>query len=436
MPKYIPTFHGYTQGCDPEIFLARIVGRVRRRKSIVGSEVVVPEVGLIAESLGYGGKVTRDGVQVEINPKSSSCRQTLSGNISHTLKALKSQLDAHNDQRKDRIVVDFSQMVKPTKGDLLKMSPDCRRLNCLPSENVYGRAKVEKNGETYLFRSAGGHLHFGGDYFQHSTRQEYINPAHAVKTLDLFSGITGVLLDRNPLNAKRREVYGRAGEYRLPPHGLEYRTLSNFWLRHYVTVSMVFALARQGLTLAGLASIPKQYMTSFTRDGNYWLNADEMLATVDWAKVEKAINTNDWEMAKDLYERHLRPYFEQIHTNVGVEATNVRAMDFFIDAVRKAELAGASDPLQKWFPIDPWTYWTTQFSSNAGFETFLRTKIQPSVPAKFSGYVMYSPPAPPAPEPTVASQVAEAVLSGTPIVTTSDTTYTYPTSTTGGSSLG
>ena len=75
------------------------------------------------------------------------------------------------------------------------------------------------------------------------------DPLLAVKILDIVVGNTCVIMDRAPSQVERRKVYGRAGEYRLPAHGIEYRTLSNFWLRSYQLTHLVFSLARFAINI-------------------------------------------------------------------------------------------------------------------------------------------------------------------------------------------
>ena len=40
--------------------------------------------------------------------------------------------------------------------------------------------------------------------------------------------------------AKRRELYGKAGAYRVKPYGVEYRVLSNFWLKSPALMQWVY----------------------------------------------------------------------------------------------------------------------------------------------------------------------------------------------------
>jgi hypothetical protein len=100
-----------------------------------------------------------------------------------------------------------------------------------------------------------------------------------VKIMDIVAGNTFVLIDRDKDNAVRRKKYGRAGEYRVKPYGLEYRVLSNFWLRHYVLWSFASGLVRQALEI-----YRSDYRTEF-------------LGLFNQTAVRKAINENDYDLA-------------------------------------------------------------------------------------------------------------------------------------------
>jgi len=119
-------------------------------------------------------------------------------------------------------------------------------LGCDPSRNAYGhfgRCVVEPRQLPYRF--AGGHVHFElGEEERNADNIRYL-----VKTLDALVGIPSVCLAQNYDHFIRRRYYGLAGEYRLPPHGLEYRTLSNFWLMHPQAFMLVFDLARHALNI-------------------------------------------------------------------------------------------------------------------------------------------------------------------------------------------
>src|SRR5690606_38791590 len=105
--------------------------------------------------------------------------------------------------------------------------------------------------------------------------------------LDLVVGIPSVLMDRDPSNIERRKLYGRAGEYRLPAHGFEYRTPSNFWLTSYPLMSLVFGLARMAVQMAG--------------SPHYQLYLREFFSEYSTKEVEHAINSNDFNLAYKIY---------------------------------------------------------------------------------------------------------------------------------------
>lgn len=66
-------------------------------------------------------------------------------------------------------------------------------------------------------RSAGGHVHV-------ETKRD---PIEVVRAMDLFLGVPSVLMDNGE---QRKLLYGKAGAHRPKPYGVEYRTLSNFWI--------------------------------------------------------------------------------------------------------------------------------------------------------------------------------------------------------------
>ena len=68
-----------------------------------------------------------------------------------------------------------------------------------------------------FMRSAGGHIHVETD----------LNPWTVVKNMDKYLGVPSVLMDKGE---DRKQLYGKAGACRIKPYGVEYRTLSNFWI--------------------------------------------------------------------------------------------------------------------------------------------------------------------------------------------------------------
>ena len=55
--------------------------------------------------------------------------------------------------------------------------------------------------------------------------------------LDIFLGVPSILVDQD---TKRRSLYGKAGNFRLQPWGVEYRVLSSFMMSNEDLISKVY----------------------------------------------------------------------------------------------------------------------------------------------------------------------------------------------------
>ena len=96
------------------------------------------------------------------------------------------------------------------------------------------------------FRSCGGHIHLGHPI----ATIERGNPPMVVKLMDAFIGSTALLIDHDPTSVDRRKLYGGAGTHRIASYGLEYRTLSNFWLQSPPLVEIIYKLTRMVVQIA------------------------------------------------------------------------------------------------------------------------------------------------------------------------------------------
>jgi len=104
------------------------------------------------------------------------------------------------------------------EGDL--DSHQAKMFGCSESFNAYTLQINEVKSTNPLLRSSGGHLHLGYKDPDVETSLKLI------KAMDLFLGVPSILLDED---IERRKLYGKAGEFRYKPYGLEYRVLSTFW---------------------------------------------------------------------------------------------------------------------------------------------------------------------------------------------------------------
>jgi hypothetical protein len=227
-----------------------------------------------------------------------------------------------------RIKPCFDVSVEVTKAEFETLSPKNRILGCNPSWSIYeAEYDLGINPNAYPLRSAGGHIHIGRLHDVNKADKEerevavdamFASPSALVAMLDIIVGNTCVLIDRDPGNVIRRKVYGRAGEYRMPKHGLEYRTLSNFWLRDYSVMSLVFSLVKMTFLL-----------TLNDRE-------DEFFAAINMDDVRKAINENDIELARKNFEI-VQPLWQKIMEEYDWASSNpinrdtLDAFNFFVE---------------------------------------------------------------------------------------------------------
>ena len=340
----------FTFGADPEFFFAK-------EGEIIGAERVINNAGLWANysKSGYGGAMVLDGVQVEIHPMPASCRASVGGSIAESFRALKDHLV---NQKYSGITASFKQVIEVPKRELDALSERSRTLGCGRSENIYGNTSIELaniNAAEYRTRSAGGHIHIGFplDYAKGRLPNRsyeslgYRYPLNRfVPLLDVVVGNTCVLLDRDPGQKERRKLYGRAGEYRTPPYGVEYRTLSNFWLRGHPLFSFVLALCRfSGAIMMANGKYQPDYEAA-------------LMTSVDLEMVPRAINENDFDLAmrtwvkvKEFIQAHVQErdtaeWAYDISSNLTICPNDLEATDYVI--AKGIDHFFKEDPVEHW----------------------------------------------------------------------------------------
>lgn len=345
-------------GADPELFLLDT-----RTNQIIGSEKVIPKEGTQDDPYN---RVVRDGVQVEFNPCAATCRESVRHNLARCFTQLREVLNKTKD-----IKPVFNVTVKVSQKEMNQLHPDSRIFGCKPSFNIYNEgtdktSKIEVDPLTYLNRSAGGHIHMGrvAGYAENKLLD---NPQRTIQMLDILVGNTCVLMDRDPGNKERRKVYGKAGEYRTPPHGLEYRTLSNFWLQSYPLASFVLGMTRFSLHL----------LAHSTKENPY---EELILNTVDINDIRTAIDTNNKTLAMKNFRKIQRALLKfskvdetdsQQYTRIPLNNKNIKDFHYFI-----------KKGVKHWFPNDPMQNWDVNNKNhtlNLGWETFLMERVRPAL---------------------------------------------------------
>jgi hypothetical protein len=231
---------GQSIGSDPEIFVENNKGELFPAFDFLGSKsdrnlVQSPIHGVISNNTYW------DGFQAEFETAANTCMQIHGGSIRYGLIATLTAA-----RKKDPAAKLSIKTVMDISPELLRNSkPEYVAFGCRASLNAYGMQGRQAPGEEVTFRSAGGHIHFG---LTDKLKEDKAGIVKMVKALDAVLGVACVSLFAKFDDPRRRQMYGLAGEYRLPPHGLEYRTLSNAWLFHPMIAHLVFDLARSVTT--------------------------------------------------------------------------------------------------------------------------------------------------------------------------------------------
>ena len=178
--------------------------------------------------------------------------------------------------------------------------PEALKINCHKENCAY--AMEEEDGDEFLFqktdlRSAGGHIHLGCPEIH-----EMFNPVLTIRMMDLFVGIPSIFIDHDPTSKRRRELYGKAGRYRLTPYGVEYRSIGNFWLSSPKLVELVYDLSELVVKLICDKTVEKDFWTiDYDRvmsreawaDHNFHISQCHTCHGYDIESLRSAINTSD-----------------------------------------------------------------------------------------------------------------------------------------------
>jgi len=209
-------------GSDPEFFVRAANGKILPAFKFLSA------AGTTGVTQPYW-----DGFQAEFTTHPHQKATGLLGDLQRGIQELAGKLPEGA-----QIVAD--SVAELSGEELQNTSAEHVALGCSPSRNIYGLfGRGVQDGRKLGIRFAGGHLHF----------ELRGNPARFVENLDATLGIVMCSLAAGYDDPRRRLYYGLAGEYRLPSHGLEYRTLSNFWATHPALASLAVDLARTFLRM-------------------------------------------------------------------------------------------------------------------------------------------------------------------------------------------
>ena len=208
-----------TIGADPEVFLANKEGHPVSSIGKIGGTKYAPI------PIENGICLQEDNVTVEYNIP--PCK-TLDEFIKYNSRAL--EIIAEKAVKLDLNVL-IKAAVRMPAAEL--KDPRSWVFGCEPDFNVWDM-EYNPKPEPHNYRAAGGHVHIGCDI-------NNIQKVILTKLLDISLGAIFSIIDDD---VKRKNMYGTAGSIRLKPYGIEYRTLSNVWLRDPALMKVVYETSR------------------------------------------------------------------------------------------------------------------------------------------------------------------------------------------------
>lgn len=250
-------------GSDIEVFV----------KNTVSGEIISAE-GLIGGTKKEPFKLERkgcalqeDNVMAEFNVNPTNNPQDMYEDIVYVLNTITNRLPEGFDIEVAASAIIPNEFLQTQQAQEIGCDPDFNAwLDCtnIPPE-------IESlNG----LRTCGGHIHIGYDNPNKTTSIALI------KALDLFLTLPSIIKDTD---SRRREVYGKAGAYRIKSYGVELRTLSNFWIKDLESVKFVFNAVAKAIN---------------------FVNEGKLISISTAQKIVYAINNQDKQVAEELINEY------------------------------------------------------------------------------------------------------------------------------------
>jgi len=226
----------WTAGADPEMFLLKNGEYVSVQPYVYGTKEE-------PQPLPYGGNAQRDNVAIEFGIAPAHTRAEFVMNIGNTISDLIEILPSD-------IQLDVSASAEFPGKQLTH--PECKLFGCNEDFSAWTMAPnpAPKTKGHRRLRSCGGHFHIG--YIMGSGYGFLLDPDGKglfIRALDCTVGAIATILDDNQPAIDRRKLYGKAGCYRPTDYGVEYRTLSNFWIKSPRLVELMYCLVGDTLEI-------------------------------------------------------------------------------------------------------------------------------------------------------------------------------------------
>jgi hypothetical protein len=252
-------------GADPELFLKNVNGKFISSIQKFGGTKLNPK------PIGENCYVQEDNVAVEFNIPPAASVTAFVASINHALFKIRERA---SELKLDVVIEPSAKFDK----DQLK-HPKAKVFGCDPDWNAWtGKQNPPPRCNDKALRSAGGHVHIGCIAWMND--HPVVRQNDIARAMDLFLGVPSLEWDNN---TERRMLYGKAGAFRPKEYGIEYRTLSNAWLKSSELMQWVYSQAHKAMD---------------------FLDIGNRLSDEDGDDIQKCINDSDKNLMKEIAERY------------------------------------------------------------------------------------------------------------------------------------
>ena len=233
-------------GADPEFFL-----KEKRTRRNISAHGLVPGTKDKPHKLRYGA-IQLDGTAVEFNIAPAKNSTQFIAHVNTVLDQIRKLIPEKYD-------FNFSPTVKYGPKYFDSIPDDCKELGCNPDHDAYKDGALNPIPEQVgTLRTGAGHIHIG------FTKDANVkDPSHMVdciwitRNFDALIKPIEYLWDKDNL---RRSMYGKHGAFRPKPYGVEYRALSNAWVRHPELYDFIYHTAKYAHRLCELGYVAEERM--------------------------------------------------------------------------------------------------------------------------------------------------------------------------------
>ena len=243
-------------GTDPEVFLQDNAGNPVSAIGYINADKWNP---MQIPDMPEGYTLQEDNVSLEYGVPPSASADEFVEHINAVMEKSKEYLPNLTFSKLSCIVFPENQMQHPL----------AHVFGCEPDFNAWTKEVNSKPEPPHPFmRSAGGHIHV------ETTKDQLA----VIRAMDLFLGVPSVLMDNGEM---RKQLYGKAGAFRGKSYGVEYRTLSNFWIFKNELIRWVWDNTQRALDSVDVIDVAKEE-----------------------ARILRSINDNDKETALALVKEY------------------------------------------------------------------------------------------------------------------------------------